>query len=63
MTLENKDEIAVIKLKQIIDLAKTIDENNCYDLQQVIEAQHTIETLMKELDILYRKYRYLKHAY
>lgn len=59
MLLENK---AVIELKQILYLLKTIDDNNYYDLQEVIKAENTIETLKQELDIIRGELKYLRHA-
>lgn len=63
MTLEIKDEIAIIKLKQIIDFTKKIEDINFCDKEQVIAAQNEIKALVKELSNYYGKLDYLKYAY
>lgn len=63
MTLENKDELVLIKLKQIIKFTKQIEDINYCDPQLINAAQHEIKTLVKELINYYGKLDYLKHAY
>lgn len=63
MRLENKDKMIFIKLKQIIDFTKKIEEINYCDPQLVNAAQQEIKTLVKELAAYYKKLDYLKYAY
>jgi len=63
MELKNKNEIAILKLDQIIDFKNTIENTDYCDVELIVDAQQTIKTLVQELDYLFRKLEYKKYAY
>lgn len=63
MTLEDRSEIVIAKFCQIISFIKTVETDNYCDPEQFSDAQKTLETLMKELNILRYKLNYLNHGY
>lgn len=63
MSLEDRSEIAVAKLMQVMNFIKTIERDNYCDPEQLSDALNTLEILIKEAGILKYKLNYLGHAY
>ena len=63
MILNRKDELAIIRLKQIINFIEEVEDKNCFDKYRAINIQEEIKTLVKELSDYYGKLDYLKYAY
>jgi hypothetical protein len=63
MSLEDRSEIAITKLSQLINFIKTVEKDNYCDPEQFSDAQKIISTLVEELDILRYKLDYLGHGY
>jgi len=60
MTLENKDEMILGKIKEIFNLTKKIEDSNYYDLELSAIIEHEIETVRKDL---LTNLACLRHAY
>lgn len=63
MSLEDRSEIAVAKLMQVMNFIKTVERDNYCNPAQLSDALNTLEILIKEAGILKYKLKYLDHAY
>jgi hypothetical protein len=60
MSIEDRSEIAVAKLMQVMNFIKTVERDNYCDPEQFFNARKTLKLLMKEVE---HKLDYLDHAF
>jgi hypothetical protein len=63
MLLEDRSEIALNQLSQLINFINKIDMDNYYEPEQILNARKTLANLMQELAILDYKLDYVSHGY
>lgn len=62
MSLEDRSEIAMNQLSQLINFINRIERDNYYELEQILNARKTIANFMQELAILDYKLNYISHG-
>ncbi len=63
MSLEDRNEIVTSRLNQLLSFIKRIEVNSYCDLEQFVDAQQALKSLINELYILGYKMEYLKYGY
>ena len=62
MLLEDRSEIAMAQLRQLINFINRIEMDNYYELEHILNARKTIANFMQELAILDYKLDYISHG-